>query len=46
MAEPTNYLSEEREDSTSWQDRKTNAMTLDELRQWRLRTGKKRGRSA
>jgi len=43
MAEPTNYLSEEREDSTSWQDRKTNAMTLDELRQWRLRTGKSVG---
>lgn len=43
MAEPTNYLSEEREDSTSWQDRKTNNMTLDELRAWRLRTGKSVG---
>lgn len=43
MAEPTNYLSEEREDGASWQDRKTNNMTLDELREWRLRTGKSVG---
>lgn len=43
MAEPTNYLSEEREDGASWQDRKTNNMTLDELRAWRLRTGKSVG---
>ncbi len=43
MADPIDYLSEEREDSTSWQDRKTNGMTLDELREWRLRTGKSVG---
>lgn len=34
------YLSADREDSTSYQDRKTNAMTLEQLRQWRLQTGK------
>ena len=43
MDKPIDYLSEEREDTTSWQDRKTNAMTLDELRAWRLQTGKSVG---
>lgn len=43
MAEPTDYLREDREDGTSWQDRKTDAMTLEELREWRLRTGKSVG---
>ncbi len=43
MVKPVDYLSEEREDSTSYQDRKTNAKTLDELREWRLQTGKSVG---
>lgn len=43
MDRSINYLSEEREDSTSWQDRQTNNMTLDELRAWRLQTGKSVG---
>lgn len=37
------FLSPDREDSTSYQDRKTNNLTLDELRQWRLQTGKTLG---
>lgn len=34
------FLSPDREDSTSYQDRKLNDMTLEELRQWRTQTGK------
>jgi len=37
------FLRDEREDSTSYQDRQTNDMDLDELRQWRTQTGKNLG---
>ena len=43
MANPTDYLRPETEDGTSYQDRKVNNMTLDELREWRTQTGKTLG---
>lgn len=43
MVDLTHYLRPEMSDRTSHQDRKTNDMTLDELRAWRLRTGKSVG---
>lgn len=41
---PTDFLQEETQDSTSWQDRKTNDMDLNELRKWRTETGKTLGK--
>ena len=41
---PEDFLSPDREDSTSYQDRQLNGMTLDELRQWRTQTGKTVGK--
>lgn len=40
MVKPTDFLRPETEDGTSYQDRKVNNMTLDELRAWRTQTGK------
>lgn len=43
MVEPTDFLRPETDDGTSYQDRKVNNMTLDDLRAWRTQTGKTLG---